>query len=258
VNDDVLLYGTISNGFKSGGFNGANSNTTLQLLPIKPEVLTSYEAGVKATLLDGAMQLNASTFFYDYRDKQETDAHVAFVGNISGLTNVPKSEVTGTEFDMRWLPGGGWDLRLNVALLNSEIKEWMAVDTVLSAWPEVVRKDASGGPLAMSPDLQYTAVVTKQWEMDGDSSLDITLVHTYSDATPNGDPFIVGGEEYSYTDMRLGYGPADGAWRLLFWGRNITDEAYFPNAILGGNGPFVRSYGMPRTFGVSVDVKIGN
>ena len=50
VSDDVLFYATIANGFKSGGFNGANSNTTLQLTPIEPETLTSYEAGVKATL----------------------------------------------------------------------------------------------------------------------------------------------------------------------------------------------------------------
>ena len=74
VNDDTLIYGTISNGFKSGGFNGANSNTTLQLEPIREEVLTAYELGIKSTLLNGRMQLNAAAFFYDYEDKQEQDA----------------------------------------------------------------------------------------------------------------------------------------------------------------------------------------
>ena len=32
-------------GFKSGGFNGANSNTTQQLTPYDEEKLTSYELG---------------------------------------------------------------------------------------------------------------------------------------------------------------------------------------------------------------------
>ena len=258
LNDDVLFYGTISNGFKSGGFNGANSNTTLQLKPIKPEVLTAYEAGIKATLLDGAMQFNASTFFYDYRDKQETDAHVAFVGNISGLTNVPESEVSGAEFEVRWLPADGWDVRFNVALLDSEIKEWMAVDTELSAWPTVVRRDASGAKLAMSPDLQWTAMVTKQWDLDGGASIDVTFDHNYSDATPSEDPFTVGGEEYSFSNLRMGYSPANGDWRALLWSRNITDEVYYPMALLGGNGPFVRSYAMPRTVGVTLDIPFGN
>jgi hypothetical protein len=132
--DDVLMYGTISNGFKSGGYNGANSNTTLQLQPIKEEVLTAYELGLKATLLEGAMQLNAAAFFYDYEDKQEQDAAVAFVGNISGLTNVPKSEITGAELEMQWAPAEGWHFRLGVAVLDAEITEWMAVDREASSW----------------------------------------------------------------------------------------------------------------------------
>ena len=99
MSDDVLIYGTISNGFKSGGFNGANSNTTQQLQPYKEEVLTAYEIGFKSTLLDGTMQLNGAAFYYDYKDKQEQDAAVTFVGNISGLTNVPKSEIMGVLYN---------------------------------------------------------------------------------------------------------------------------------------------------------------
>src|SRR5690606_5023135 len=37
--DDILLFATLSTGFKSGGFNGANANTHQQLLPYKPEKL---------------------------------------------------------------------------------------------------------------------------------------------------------------------------------------------------------------------------
>ena len=257
VSDDVLFYATIANGFKSGGFNGANSNTTLQLTPIEPETLTSYEAGVKATLLDGTMQLNAAGYFYDYRDKQETDAHVAFVGNISGLTNVPKSEVTGAELDLTWLPADGWEMRLGVAVMDSEIKEWMAVDTELSAWPTVVRRDASGVPLAMSPELQWNLMVSKEWDMGEAGSIDVAVDYSYSDETPFADPFTVGGEEYDFTNARIGYQPANADWRLLFWGRNITDEDYYPMAILGGNGPFVRMYAMPRTMGVTFEMKFG-
>ena len=46
VTDDVLAYAMYSHGFKSGGFNGANSNTTQQLEPYKEEVLTAYEIGM--------------------------------------------------------------------------------------------------------------------------------------------------------------------------------------------------------------------
>ena len=83
-NDDMLAYFTVSHGFKSGGFNGAQGNTTSQLLPYRPEELTAFEVGAKLTLLDNRMQFNANTFYYDYKDKQEGDVAVTFVGNIVG------------------------------------------------------------------------------------------------------------------------------------------------------------------------------
>ena len=95
--------------------------------------------------------------------------------------------------------------------------------------------------------------------MDNGAVIDITLDHTYTDSTTGAtDPFQIGGEDYRYTNMRVGYGPADGKWRLVLWGRNITDEYYWPMAYLGGNGPFVRMAGMPRTYGLSVDLKFGS
>ena len=102
-------------------------------------------------------------FIYDYDDKQEQDLAVAFVGNISGLTNVPKSEISGAELDMQWIPAEGWGVHLGVAILDTEITEWMAVDGAASSWPTVVTRDVSGQELAQSPDLQYSALVNYEW-----------------------------------------------------------------------------------------------
>ena len=160
--DSVLLYGTISTGFKSGGFNGAAAQTHSQLLPYKPETLTSFEAGVKSTLLDSHMQLNAAAFYYDYRDKQEPTLAVTPVGNIAGLTNVPKSEVHGAEVEMRWLVMHGLTLDLGLSWLDTKIKEYMAIDAS-SVWPNIVRFDASGGNLANAPKLQANKLSFQKW-----------------------------------------------------------------------------------------------
>jgi iron complex outermembrane receptor protein len=257
INDDILLYGTISNGFKSGGFNGANSNTTLQLKPIREEVLTAYEAGIKATLADNTLQVNAAAFFYDYEDKQEQDRAVTFVGNISGLTNVPKSEIKGAEVEVDWVPGEGWNVRLGVALLDTEIKEWQAVDGDASVWPDVVTFDASGLELAMSPDLQYSALVTKAWNVGADKMIDISADYNYTGSTTGGSQPTDATESYGVANARIGFGADDGRWRVLLWGRNITDEYYYPAAYQGGNGPYIRVLGMPRTWGVTLDYKFG-
>ncbi len=257
LSDDILLYGTVSRGFKSGGFNGANSNTTQQLEPYDEEELTSYEVGAKATLLDGTMQFNAAAFYYDYDDKQEQDASVTFVGNISGLTNVPESEIYGAEFDMHWLITDGLTFNLGAAYLDTEIKKWDAVDRDASAWPTTVTRDVSGAELSQSPEWQYTALVKYEWSIGNDLTMEIAGDLAFTDDTTGGINPEEATENYTILGARLAIGAADGQWRVMAWGRNLADEDYYPSAYVGGNGPFVRSQGMPRTYGVTLSYFFG-
>ena len=255
VSDDVLLYGTFANGFKSGGFNGANSNTTQQLLPYKEEVLNSLEFGMKATLADGNMQLNAAAFWYDYEDKQEQDRAVTFVGNISGLTNVPESRINGFEVDMQWAPIEGLGINIGAAYLNTEVIEWQAVDTAASAWPNTVLRDASGIELAQSPRWQYHALFRYEWPVSENLVMDVGGDIAYKDETSGGATIEDATDSYTIANARIGLGAADGGWRAMLWGKNVTDKYYYPAAYTGGNGPYVRSVGMPATFGLSLDFR---
>ncbi len=257
ASDDILMYGMISRGFKSGGFNGANSNTTQQLEPYSEEELTSYEIGTKATLLDGSMQLNAAAFFYDYEDKQEQDAAVTFVGNISGLTNVPESEIYGAELDLNWLPTDRLQVTLGVAWLDTEIKKWDAVDRDASAWPETVTRDVSGNELSQSPEWSVTGLAKYEWPIGNNLVMELAADFSFTDETTGGINIEEATDDYTIWNARIGIGSSDGNWRALAWSRNITDEDYFPSAYVGGNGPFVRTYGMPRTYGVTLSYYFG-
>ena len=252
ITDDIMVYGGWSNGFKSGGFNGANSNTTQQLQPYTEEELSAIEIGTKATLLDGRMQLNASAFWYDYEDKQEQDRAVTFVGNISGLTNIPESEVNGAELDLEWLAVEGLSLRLGVAYLDTRVKEWMAVDPALSAWPTVVRRDASGVELAQSPEWQVNALAQYDWSLANGWRMSVAADANYKDKTSGGVQIEDATDDYTVLNARIGLENPQSGWGVQVWSRNLTDEYYYPAAYTGGNGPFVRSVGMPRTVGVTL------
>jgi iron complex outermembrane recepter protein len=255
LTNDIMVFVNGSHGFKSGGFNGANSNTTLQLQPYKAEQLTAVELGTKATLLDGSMQFNASAFWYDYQDKQEQDSAVAFVGNIGGLTNVPESTIIGAEVELQWLVTEGLNVNIGVAYLDTEIDKWDAVDDALSAWPTVVTRDASGLELAQSPEWQYHIMGHYEWPISDTLVMDIGGNINYKDKTKGGAAPEEATEDYTIFNARIGVSTADGKWRATLWGRNLSNEYYYPSAFNGGNGPFVRSVGMPRTYGVSVDYK---
>ncbi len=246
--DDVLIYGTVSTGFKSGGFNGAAVQTHQGLIAYRPEDLTSFELGIKSTLLDSRLQLNAAAFYYDYEDKQQGTVAVTPVGNIVvAVTNVPESEVIGAELESRWQLTEGllWDV--GVAYLDTEITNYQQVDADNSIWPTVVTFDASGNPLDNSPEWQANSTLTFIRPIT--DSLDLLIA---GDMSYKGDSTTVNQliEGYTLYNARIGISDRDGKWSLMAWGRNLTDEYYYHSESVS-NCCIVRLNGQPETYGVT-------
>ena len=101
LSDDVNLFATVSHGFKSGGFNVGWGRTPIDQREFKDEDIMHYEAGVKSTLLEGAMQLAVSAFYTEYDDYQDA----AFVGQTFNVTNAEKAELKGAEAEGKLLLG---------------------------------------------------------------------------------------------------------------------------------------------------------
>ena len=255
--DDVLMFVNVSRGFKSGGFNGANANTHSQLLPYEPETLTAWETGFKATLVEGRIQWNASVFYYDYKNKQERNDAVTPVGNISGLTNVPKSEVFGVEAELNASLIQDFNLTIGVVYLDTEIKEYMAVDGVRSRFPNTVLFDASGLELDNAPRWSLNLGASYDFLLAGHYILTPSMDAIYRDKTSGG---VSLGEaakhSYVLANARLSLSSnKNDKWRATLWVRNLFDRDYFLSALGGGNFTFVRTNGMPRTYGIALDYR---
>jgi len=103
--EDTLLYVNISKGYKAGSFPTVALATYQQTHPVVQEALLSYEAGVKATLLDRTLQANGAVFYYDYTNKQILGAvSDPLFGALPSLVNVPKSHVIGFEVSATYTP----------------------------------------------------------------------------------------------------------------------------------------------------------
>lgn len=250
----TMVYGSVSHGFKSGGFNGANINTSTQIEPYGKEELTSYEIGAKATLLDGTMQLNFSAYYYDYKDKQETDLAVALVGNISGLTNIPKSELYGVDLDLNWQMTEALRAYLGVAYLETEILEWDAVDPA-STFGNKITFDASGNELPMAPQWQVNANLNYDWYLANGMRISLAGDYAYQDET-GGIRLQTATDDYWLMNGRVSLHSADERWSVMVWSRNITDEYYYTAAYGGGGSQWTRAVGMPRTVGITIDYEI--
>ena len=120
ASDEVLLYLTWSTGFKGGGFNPPVASDTTRTFNATYDVedLTSYEIGVKSTLLDGTLIANAGFFFYDYEGFQ-----VSKIQNRTGINENIDVEIMGVELESFWTPIENLAFDLSVSWIDSEIQK---------------------------------------------------------------------------------------------------------------------------------------
>jgi iron complex outermembrane receptor protein len=246
---DVLLYANISSGFKSGGFNGANANLKSQQSNYRPEQLTAYEAGVKANLRSARLYLDSSVFYYDYKDKQTNGTAVTFVGNITGITNIPKSRIFGVDASARWAPFTGASLQLSGTYIDSKIQRWQAVSPS-SAYPRIVSYDAAGLPLPNTPKWSLVASPSYAFAVGGDRQIKLAADYYYRSGTKGIGAVFQDIPGYGLVDAEISCGPADGRWSVAIWGKNVFDKYYYNYAGLPGNSNYVRAVGAPATYGV--------
>lgn len=246
VTDDVLVYGSVSRGFKAGTFPVIVNLFNSVIQPVRQERLTSFEGGVKLTLLDNHVQLNASAFHYDYVDKQFFSFLPVLQGALvtATLVNIPKSTVDGADIDITAQFGG---LRLSggATYIKTKVSQYVGFD--FAGRP----LDFSGKEFNFAPPWSANLDAEYKFENGGDLVPFVGGTVTYRDNT-----FADLGENpdfampsYTLLDVRLGIESIKG-WRVSIYGRNLTNEYYWNSVASSGDGA-VRFTGEPRTYGAN-------
>lgn len=245
--DDLLLYGSLTRGFKSGGFPGGYAVIdSEQLKPYDEEILLAYEVGMKSNLLGQSLRLNAAVFYYDYQDLQVFTFVPTGTVPAQVLTNASDATVFGLDADIWWVPVERLDIKFGVGLLDTELKDYVVSGT-----------DLSGNELANSPKSNYNGMIRYAWALN-QGDLYVLADFSYQDEmffdTFN-NPLLVG-NSYGLINGRVGFRSADDSWGVSIWGKNLADEEYeeliFDFSDLGYN---LLSYGQPRTYGITLDYR---
>jgi iron complex outermembrane receptor protein len=113
----TMLYFTVSTGFKAPEIADNLAAPPARdggLYVISPEKPTSYELGLKQSLLDNRLALDADVFFEDVKDYQGQNCVDNGQGTISCVpANVPKVQSKGVEVDMFGRPYEGLTVNLS-------------------------------------------------------------------------------------------------------------------------------------------------
>lgn len=259
----VNIYGSFSQGFKSGQFNA----TALNGIPVEPETVDAYEVGVK-TLRRGAWRASAAAYFYKYEDIQ-VSARLAGSALVT-LSNAASAEIKGAEFQLDGRLTPELSVNLGVSLLDATYTDFQGANitfplTTNDPAPATTCTPGTGTPIGGNRQIVCDVtgrdlIRSPSWTVNLGASYHRPLAGGELDASAN----IFATDTYywdpsnrleqpSYTLLngQIGWTTPDGHTRFSVWGKNLTDEVYY---IVVGNSTSADygAYAAPRTFGFQV------
>lgn len=234
VTPDIMVYATYGRGSKSGGFVGNTYGTTDATFTFRPEKSENYEAGVKSTLLDGRMILNASVYNTKFKNLQVSVYNPARSSYETG--NAASASAKGIEGSMVVYPLPGFDVSASASYQNVEYDDYPGASCLatqpLSECNPTIPASVAANNIAGSP-LPYTSKFTgniqlhHQADLPNELKLDTTVVVAGRSKYFNSDnqsPLFGLQKGYAKLDARIQVGPSDSRWHVALVGTNLTNE----------------------------------
>ncbi|HDL4924738.1 TonB-dependent receptor [Pseudomonas aeruginosa] len=262
--DDLLGYASLSHGEKSGGVNlavGSAPSAGADSLLVGPERANDAELGLKSTLFDRRLLLNANLFWTGIHGYQATTLYQAPGSTqlVQVLANAGSVRSRGLEFEATALPLRGLTLNFNGSYNDV---------TYLSFKDAPCPAEVSTRPGAPSScDLTGQRVVGAskwianlngeyQWRLDDRFQPYVSASYAYRSAAEgtldNSDLSKIDG--YSLVNLAAGLRSdlGDGQLDTSVWLKNAFDKDYYLSAFASINGSYTASVGQPRMLGVSL------
>ena len=247
VNDDIFLYGSVSRGYKAGGFQGTPANSDVAGNSFDPEFAWNYEVGIKSELFNNRARINLTAFYTDYEDIQVLQFIVpdpAFP-NVSfiAVDNAATAEITGIETEFIFLLSESFEISGSYAYLDATYDEFVDANG----------GDFAGNNLRNAPENSFNINATYTHELARGGQI-IAYYEQRGQSRafqdPAGDARLAASiPSYSLASGSLSYVNAEGNWKFDLWVENLFDEEYFTHNFPAGNPNGFATPGAPRTYG---------
>ena len=246
---DMLVYGSVSRGYKAGGFN-TDGTLDEDLREFDPEVLYNYELGAKGSWLEDSVVARISLFYMSRDDMQVASSDtrvrpdgsaefIAYVGNASEGNN------WGLEAELDWRATDSLRLSASLGLLQTEYEDYINGNG----------DDLDGRDQAHAPGYQFFTSAQYDFYDGWFARIEVEGKDEFYFSDNHGER----SDAYELLNASIGF--QRGAWSARLWGRNLTDEDYLTRGFFFGNDPRLgyagKGYfqlGEPRRIGLTVDL----
>jgi iron complex outermembrane recepter protein len=243
ISPNFMVYARLTSGYRLGG---PNVTAVVYNLPIQyaPDKTTNWELGTKGSFFDGALTLDASAYYIDWRQIQITLTLPDGRYNANGGS--AKSQ--GLEFTMQARPARGLTISANASLNDARLTQNLP--------PVSTAFGYSGERLPYSEPYSGSLSVDQEWPLVRDWVGFVGGRVNYVGAREGefrlslSDPRI---HFPAYTEADLRFGVRDESWVVNLFVNNVSNV----HGIVGGGGNYAQSaynifYVQPRTVGVSL------
>ncbi|MET0371312.1 MAG: TonB-dependent receptor [Sphingobium sp.] len=245
INDDANVYVKFDRGQRAGGLD----DTPRAIVPFRPEVVTSLEAGLKLSLLDRRLRANLAIFRMKVGDLQRSVLLIEpTTGSpYSSVFNAAKSRVQGFEAEVNLTPVDGLTLGGSLGLIDADYTRFTnpatGADQSSFRFPNTPKKTYS---LSASYDAPITDTIGMLARIDYAYRSKLYFdVFNDPRAVQNGYGVLNGRIQLNIQDV------VGKQVSLAVFGRNLTDRHYSTYATTAAGGQFVRNE-TPRTIGVEL------
>ena len=283
---DQNFYGTYSEGFKGGSFDprmdlGGVPTSVASLAKrkgVEPEVVKTFELGLKSTFNNGRVQTNIAAFTTDYTNVQipgsvpTFNAAGAVVGFSGSLTNAGKAKINGLELEGVARLTDAFRVSAMVSFIDAKYKEWLVANPATLALVNI----AGSAEFQNTPKQSANLSGTYSWPlsvMGRNGSLELSNSFSYKSKIYQGELVkttgiaaidanvagaqLIAQEAYTVWDAGLVWTSRDRNLQLALNGRNLTDKRYKTAGYLFGGffNTVTTFHGDPRTVKGSVTWK---
>lgn len=243
LNSNVMIYARFASGYRPGAPNGLVPTGIPQ--KVDPDYTATYEGGVKGVFLDGALSVDGSIYYIDWKDIQLNFFNTSI--GIGYSSNGGRAKSQGVELDLVFKPWKGATLETNGSYMDAVLTQTLpATSTVQAkAGDRLPNSSRFSGSVSFNQDFplfaDYTAFVGGNLNYVGDRVTILTTPSQVREKYP----------AYSQLDLRLGVRNRD--WSFNLYANNAADQI---GVLSGGSAllipPYAYVYTTPRTVGFNV------
>lgn len=248
---NTMVYGSVSRGYKSGGFN-TDGTLEADLRQFDPETLYNAEIGMKGNWRDDTL-VGRIALFYMWRDDMQVDTSITRTrpdGSsefIEYTGNASKGDNYGLEAELNFHPTQRIELFGSLGLLSSEYR-----DFVNGAGQEL-----DGRQQAQAPSYQFFVSAQYNWPSGwfANAAGEGRDAYYFSDSNAF--------QSQPYELAHLSFGLKRNNWGVTAWMHNVFDKEYAVKGYFFGNDPRTdyepagyTQFGEPRRLGVTLDWRL--